>query len=123
MATDGWREIRVGAAALWRRVHPERVPAIEAELVEVREEVLAARETGDSDTERELAKDWQRKLRRLLAEDPELEAELRNILDNLWTPALSADEQVRIHHLVQTATVSDHGRVFQAGRDQYNSGG
>ncbi|MEV0294405.1 hypothetical protein [Nocardia sp. NPDC050710] len=122
MATDGWKEIRAGAAALWRRVHPERVPAIEAELTDVRGEVLAAREAGDTDTEHELAKDWQRKFSRLLADHPALEAELRNLLDKQWTPALSADEQAQVQHVVQTATASGDARIFQAGRDQYNRG-
>ncbi|WP_327119841.1 hypothetical protein OHB12_14665 [Nocardia sp. NBC_01730] len=122
MATDGWREVRAGAVALWRRVHPERAPAIEAELEEVRGEVLEARAAGNADIERELARDWQRRLGRLVAADPGLEPELRSVLDEQWTPALSAAEQVRVQHIVQTATVSGHGRVFQAGGDQYNSG-
>ncbi|MFC4584956.1 hypothetical protein [Sphaerisporangium corydalis] len=121
MATDGWEQARAGAVALWRRVHPERVPAIEAELVEVRDELLAARRAGDVPAEEGLVSDWQRRLRRLLADDPGLAAELRRVLDEQWAPLLPAGrspEQV----VVQSATVSGSARVYQAGRDQYNSG-
>ncbi|MET9250277.1 hypothetical protein [Nonomuraea sp. NPDC003709] len=29
LSTEGWRQARKAVVALWRRVHPERVPAIE----------------------------------------------------------------------------------------------
>ncbi|MQY26328.1 hypothetical protein [Nocardia aurantia] len=122
MATDGWKDVRAAAAALWHRIHPERVSAVEAELLDVRNEIMAARTSGDVRVEAELATEWQRKLGRLLTTDPTLEASLRTILKECWAPALSADDSARVWHIVQTATVSGSGRVFQAGRDQYNNG-
>jgi hypothetical protein len=118
MATDGWQQARSGAVALWRRVHPERVTAIEAELGEVRTELLAAREASDAPAEEGLVADWQRKLRRLLAEDPQLAGELRRVLDEQWTPLLGAAERTAVDVIVQSASATGHGQVYQAGRDQ-----
>jgi hypothetical protein len=40
MATDTWKNACKAAVLLWRRVHPDRTAVIEAELTEVRGEVL-----------------------------------------------------------------------------------
>jgi hypothetical protein len=117
MATDGWKKARSSAVALWRRVHPDRVPAIEAELEEVRGEVLAARADGDPDTEKALAADWQRRLKRLLADEPGLAAELRRVLDEEWTPLLEPAERTQIHSVVQHANATGRSTITQAGRD------
>lgn len=124
MATDGWENARRAVVALWRRIHPDQVPAVDAELREVRAEVLAARDAGDLDAERELAGDWQRRLRRLLAADPQAgEEELRRVLNEELVPLLTPAERSRVHHVEMTATVSGHGRAYQAGRDQHISEG
>lgn len=130
MATDGWEQARAAVVRLWRRVHPERVPAIEAELEEVRGEVVAARQAGDAAVETELAADWQRKLKRLLAADPGQIAELRRVLDEELTPLLPEKERV---HIVQNITASapdasaqgvmfgnliNHGPLPDTGEDQ-----
>lgn len=119
MTTEGWQQARKAVVALWQRVHPERRAAIEAELEETRAEVVAARRSGDAQAEQELVGDWQRKLRRLLAADPELGDELRRILDEELAPTLPAAEQSRVRDITMTATAHGHGRVFQAGRDQH----
>ncbi|MEU4825113.1 hypothetical protein AB0H37_24845 [Actinomadura sp. NPDC023710] len=118
VATDGWQQARSGAVALWRRAHPERVAAVEAELEEVRGEVLAARQAGEAGVEEGLAAEWQRKLARLVTADPEIAAEIQRVLDKVWKPLLPADELVRVQNITQNATASGHGRVYQAGRDQ-----
>lgn len=118
MATDAWQQARNSAVALWRRVHPDRVPAIEAELADVRAELLAAREEGDAQAEGELAADWQRRLRRLLRDDPSLADELRRVLDEELSPLLASAEQVSVRHVKQTATASGRARVYQAGGNQ-----
>ncbi len=122
MATDGWQQARAGAVALWRRVHPDRVQLIEAELEEVRGEMLAARQAGDATAEEGLVADWQRRLRRLLADDPALAPELRRVLDEQWTPLLAAAEQTRVQNIRQMAAASSQSRVYQAGRDLHISG-
>jgi|SRR5215471_18355244 len=119
MATDGWNEARAGAVALWHRVHPDRAPAIESELAEVRDEVVASREAGEPEVERDLVADWQRKLRRLVTAHPELMAELQ-VLQDQWSGLLTAPAAGR--HIAQTAIVSGHGTAFLAGGDQHISG-
>ena len=119
MATDGWQQARTAVVALWRRVHPERAPAIEADLEETRAEIISARRAGDAQAEQDLTGDWQRRLRRLLAADPRLADELRRILqDDLAAPPPTVT-QSRDGGVTMTATVSGHGRVFQAARDQH----
>ncbi|OPG11854.1 hypothetical protein [Microbispora sp. GKU 823] len=119
MTTEGWQQAREAVVALWRRVHPERVPAVEAELEETRAEMVIARQAGDRQAEQGLVDDWQRKLRRLLAADPRLGDELRRILDQELTPLLPAAEQSQVRDITMTARAYGHGRVFQAGRDQH----
>ncbi|MEV4291240.1 hypothetical protein AB0K40_37520 [Nonomuraea bangladeshensis] len=118
MATDAWQSARDGAVALWRRARPEQAEVVEAELTEVREQVLRARGEGDADTEQALTGSWQVRLQQLLRTDPSLAGELRRVLDEVLTPALQPADQDRIGSLVMKATASGHGRVYQAGRDQ-----
>ncbi len=68
--------------------------------------------------EGELATDWQRRLRRLLRDDPSLEIELRRVLDQEWNPLLAPAEQVRIGQVQLNATASGQARVYQAGGNQ-----
>ncbi|MFJ9470553.1 hypothetical protein [Streptomyces caniferus] len=117
MATDAWQHARDATVSLWRRVHPDRVPAIEAELADVRAEVIAARDEGASQVEEELAADWQRRLRRLLRDDPSLAGELRRVLDEELNPLLAPADQPRIG-VQMTATASGRARVYQAGGNQ-----
>jgi hypothetical protein len=123
MTTDAWQQARLAITRLWRRVHPERVAAIDGELAEVRWEVLAAREAGDGHVEQDLIADWSRKLQRLLASaessDPELKGELQRVLDEELNPLLPPAGQARISEIKMTATASGHGRIYQAGRDQH----
>ncbi|WP_211245738.1 hypothetical protein [Actinomadura oligospora] len=118
MATDGWQQARAGAVTLWRRVHPERVAAVEAELEEVRGEVLAARQASDHKAEDGLAEEWRRKLARLVTANPTLGAEIQQVLDQVWLPLLPEADQARVQRITMNATASGHGRVYQAGRDQ-----
>jgi hypothetical protein len=118
MATDGWNEVRSGVGALWRRVHPDRVPAIESELDEVRHELLASRRAGDAEVEKGLVSDWQRKLRRLMAAHPELTAELRLLLEE-WSRLLPAARLAGEQNFSQVAVVTGHGTANQVGRDQF----
>ncbi|MGW3353716.1 hypothetical protein ACWDA3_61515 [Nonomuraea rubra] len=103
---------------LWRKARPDQADAVEAELVEVREQVLEARRDSDADTEQALAGAWQMRLRQLLRTDPDLAVEIQRVLDEVLTPVLEPAEQERIGSLVMKATASGHGRVYQAGRDQ-----
>ncbi|MFG1620155.1 hypothetical protein ACGFI3_46040 [Nonomuraea wenchangensis] len=118
MATDAWQSAREGAVALWRKVRPEQAEVVEAELEEVREQVLQARRDDDADTEQALAGMWQVRLQQLLRADPSLAPQIQRVLDEVLTPALAPAERERIGSLVMKAKASGHGRVYQAGRDQ-----
>ncbi|MET7339236.1 hypothetical protein [Nonomuraea sp. NPDC005650] len=118
MATDGWQAARAGAVALWRKVRPEQAEVVEAELAEVREQLLEARRDGDADTEQALAGAWQVRLQHLLRADPSLAQEIERVVDEVLTPVLELAGQERVGSLVMKASASGHGRVYQAGRDQ-----
>jgi hypothetical protein len=118
MATDAWEQAHAAAVSLWRRVRPEQVPAVQADLADLRAEVLAARAASDGDTEQALVGSWQVRLQQLLRADPTLVAELRRVLDEDLTPALTPNEQVQIGKIVMQAKASGHARVYQSGRDQ-----
>lgn len=107
LVTDTWEKTRTALGALWRRVHPKRAEAVEAELVEARAELLAARAAGDNQVEQELVAEWQSRLRRLLAADPAVAGELRRILGDL-APTLPAG-QVWTGEANVRATASGHG--------------
>ncbi|WP_433463986.1 hypothetical protein [Spirillospora sp. CA-128828] len=113
MATDGWQQARAGAVRLWRRARPEQAEAIAAELDEVRAEVVAARQSGDRGAEQGLAADWQRKLQRLVAAEPHIGLELKQILDEELTPLLPPGEQERVSDIRQSITATAPGAVAQ----------
>jgi hypothetical protein len=123
MATDAWSEVRAGVVSLWHRVYPERVPAIESELVDVRNELVVSRQAGDGEVEKELAADWRRKFQRLMRDYPELVPELR-ILEEEWTRLAPAAERDRFGttNIKQTAIATGRGTIYQAGRDVYQAG-
>jgi hypothetical protein len=123
MATDAWNEVRAGVVSLWRRIYPERVPAIESELVDARKELIVSRQAGDAEVEKELAADWRRKFQRLMQAHPELIPNLR-ILEEEWTwlaPAADRDRS-RTTNIEQTAIATSRGTIYQAGRNQRITG-
>lgn len=87
MATDAQQQARTAMVDLWRRTHPARATAVEEELDEVREEVLAARGADDTDAETGLAQDRQRKLQRPVNDDPGPARELQRVLGQRLAPS------------------------------------
>jgi hypothetical protein len=116
MATEAWQRARDGMVALWRQVHPDRADAVSAELEANRSDLLAAREAGDTLSEEELRGEWQGRLRRLLAANPEIAGELQRLLDEISPPEQISTPAVQVR---MQARASGHGRVYQAGRDQH----
>ena len=116
IATDAWQQVREVVAGLWRRVHPRREDDdIGAELDELRERVLAARRDADADTEQALEGTWQVRLQQLLRADPDLAAELRRVLDQVLTPALTPAEQARVGTIIMTGSSHDSSTFTQIG--------
>jgi hypothetical protein len=119
MASDAWSEVHAGVVSLWRRVYPERVPSIESELSDARNELVLSRPDGNTEVEKGLAADWRRKFQRLTQAHPELIPELR-MLEEEWTriaPAAERDRS-RTTNIEQTAVATGHGTIYQAGRNQ-----
>jgi hypothetical protein len=123
MATDAWGEVRAGVVSLWRRVYPERVQAIESELVDSHNELVVSRQAGDAEAEKDLAADWRRKFQRLMQAHQELIPELR-ILEEEWTRLAPAEERDRsgMTNIEQTAIATGRGTIYQAARDVYQVG-
>ena len=122
IATDAWPRVREAVTGLWRRGHPQqKADDTGTELDELREQVLLARRDGDTDTERALEGAWQVRLQQLLRADPTLADELRRVLDQVLTPALTAAEQVRIGTIVMTGSSHDSSTFTQIGtQTNYN---
>ncbi|MEE4490322.1 hypothetical protein [Streptomyces sp. BE230] len=111
LATDTWNGVRNGVITLWRRVRPDHEEQVAAQLDTSRRDLLGAQTDGDEETEREIAAEWQGRIRRLLVAHPELVAQLRSLLTEL-DPSTRSGPTV-----TQRATASGSSRVYQAGRD------
>lgn len=114
MATEAWQGVREGVVGLWRRARPERADAVAAELEAARDDLLTARDTDDEETEAELRRDWQGRIRRLLAARPDVADDLRALLAEVAPEGPPAAPVITQH-----ATASGNSRVYQAGRDQH----
>jgi hypothetical protein len=122
IATDAWPRVREAVTGLWRRVHPQqKADDTGTELDELRDQVLLARRDGDTATERALEGAWQVRLQQLLRADPALADELRRVLDQVLTPALTPAEQVRVETIVMTGSSHDSSTFTQIGtQTNYN---
>ncbi|AJT63797.1 hypothetical protein T261_2112 [Streptomyces lydicus] len=116
MVTEAWGQARDGVVALWRRLRPADADAVGRDLDAARTELVEAREAdeGGDETERELAGEWQRRLLRVLREDPSAAAELRRLLDEAHgtLPPETAPHSVQLQ-----ARADGNARIYQAGRD------
>ncbi|MFJ7627163.1 hypothetical protein ACIQZN_11795 [Streptomyces sp. NPDC097595] len=117
LATDAWLQAREGIVALWRRFRPAQADEVTLALDETREEVLAARGDGDTRGEADLVRDWERRLRRILADDPEVAQQLERLLAEVRGSLPEAERPAPgpVFH----TQVSGHGRAYVAGRDQH----
>lgn len=113
MTSDAWQRTRDGIISLWRRASSDRADTVAGELEATREDLVAARAAGDGGVEEELEREWQGRMRRLIAHDPEAARQLRALLEEL-DPQPTPGPTVTQH-----ATASGQARVYQAGRDQH----
>lgn len=116
LTTAAWERATTAVGGLWRRVHPERAETVRAELEDSRAEVLAARQVGDEQVEQALVGEWQGRLRRLVAADPQLVDELRRVVAELRSALADADAPQGATITMQT-TAFGTSQVNQAGRD------
>ncbi len=122
LATAAWERATSAVGGLWRRVHPERAETVQAELAESRAEALAARQVGNEQVEQALVDEWQGRLRRLVAADPQLVGELRRVVVELRSALADADPPQGATITMQASTFGN-SRVNQAGRDLHVSTG
>ncbi|KJS60501.1 hypothetical protein [Streptomyces rubellomurinus] len=130
LAADGWDQARQAVVALWRRRHPERpeeAEVVEAQLVEAREELLAAGaagEAGDGRVGQELTVEWRTRLRDLLRADPALAVELRRVLAELEgrDGESGAGAAPGGNRVTMRATAADRAKVYMAGNDLHIHG-
>jgi hypothetical protein len=115
IATDTWPRVRAAVTGLWRRVHPQKADDIGTELDELREQVLLARRDSDTGAERAFEGAWQVRLQQLLRADPTLADEMRRVLDQVLTPALTRAEQARVGTIVMTGSSHDSSTFTQIG--------
>jgi hypothetical protein len=122
IATSTWQQVREAVTGLWRRVHlRQKTDDIGTELDELREQVLLARRDGDTGTERALEGAWQVRLQQLVRADPALAPELRRVLDQVLTPALTPAEQARVGTIIMTGSSHDSSTFTQIGtQTNYN---
>jgi hypothetical protein len=116
LATAAWEQGTSAVGRLWRRVHSERAQTVQAELEDSRAEVLAARKAGDEQVEQDLIGEWQSRLRRLVAADPQLVDELRRVVAELRS-ALAEVDPPQGAMITMQATTFGNSRVNQAGHD------
>lgn len=121
MATDAWQQVKHAVINLWHKVRPERADEVGGELEELRRHVLQARADGDEATEHALEGVWQLRLQELLRGDPALAGNLRQVLDEVLTPALPLPGQTRIGTILMTGTSRESSTFTQIG-NQVNYG-
>jgi len=89
MAGDDWHQVREAVTYLWSVAYPApQVRGVQAELDELRDQVLQARSIGDARTEKALEGVWQIKLQQFLRAEPALAWRLQDVLDHVLVPAL-----------------------------------
>jgi hypothetical protein len=106
LVTDGWEQAKDAVVGLWRRVSPAHADTVITSLNDTRTALLA---DDDEAAARTRISEWQDRLARVGASDPDLVGELFDTLARLRPAALPRVEM--------TARASGHGQVHQAGRD------
>lgn len=114
MTTDGWDQVRTAFVKLWRR-RPDHAAAVGADLAEARSSVIAAWAAGDGQPEAELVAEWRSRLRRLVADDEELQGDLRRFAEESRHPLGGSGGAGPV---VMRAEIHGSGRVNQVGHDQ-----
>ena len=122
LATAAWKQASSAVGGLWRRVHPQRAETVQAELEERRTEVLDARQAGDGQVEQALVGEWQGRLQRLVAADPQVADELRRVVAELRS-VLAETDPPQVNTITMQATAFGSSRVHQAGRDLHVTAG
>ncbi|WP_113698579.1 hypothetical protein [Nonomuraea lactucae] len=118
MGGDNWRQAEVALLRLWRDTLPDRLPDVEAALVETRRELSAARPDTAPAVHDELVSEWQGRLRRHALADPAFAAALRRLIAEKIAP-LTPQAPPRSPRIEMNATGYDRARIQQSAGDMY----
>ncbi|MFE7036085.1 hypothetical protein ACFU9Y_37870 [Streptomyces sp. NPDC057621] len=122
MATDGWQHARDAVVAWWRSRHPNQTDSLHLDLERLRTQVLAARQEGNQPGADTLAAAWGVRFQQLLDDTPDLDAELRELIDRTLSPMTSTTDQDDAPAVAMKADARDHARIYMAARDQHITG-
>jgi hypothetical protein len=111
MVSETWTQARDRVARFFARGGDEG--SAEEELRLSREELVAARESGDEDAEADIEAEWRMRMRRALRADRQAAEELRQLLAEL-DPGTSGERPPAVHNSISGGV--QNGPVFQ-GRD------
>ncbi|MEW2425770.1 hypothetical protein AB0911_35140 [Streptomyces nigra] len=115
---DNWQQISETVVELWGRLLPHQVSAIEADLAELRQ-ALQTRPVGRASPRRQLLEDaWQLRFQRLAEASGSDPVGLHQFIEQRLVPLLPEEPAPQSTSVVLEARATDHGVVFQAGRDQ-----
>ncbi|MEV0437327.1 hypothetical protein AB0I84_15130 [Streptomyces spectabilis] len=109
MVGDGWAAARGRVVAFLGRRRGAEEDRVGGELDESRDELLAARDAGDTEAEADARAEWRNRMRRALRADPEAAAELRLLLDELGR---GGDRGGTVHNTISGGV--QRGNVIQA---------
>lgn len=113
MATDGWNTLRSGVVTLWRQFRPDSAGELERDLDTTRSTLLAAPASDAEQVRQALQSAWQGRMLTLFLEDPAAAAAFEALLSRL-EDVDSPRTSTSFH-----AEARDHGRVYQAGGNQF----
>ncbi|WP_146191745.1 hypothetical protein [Streptomyces sp. VMFN-G11Ma] len=113
MATDGWNTFRSSIVTLWRQFRPDSASEVDRDLETSRSALLAAPDREAEQLRQALQSAWQGRMLTLFLEDRSAAVEFEALLSRL-TGAASLKPNLTFH-----AEARDHGRVYQAGGNQF----
>jgi hypothetical protein len=108
MVTESWTQARDRVARFFGRGSDGT--SAEEELRLSREELVAARESGDEAAEADIEAGWRMRMRRALQANPQAAEELRQLLAEL-TPEAEREPAVVVHNSISGGV--QHGPVIQ----------
>ncbi|NIL52710.1 hypothetical protein HBK87_19400 [Streptomyces sp. 2BBP-J2] len=115
MATDGWERFRTGVVALWGRFRPDSIAELEQDLDTSRTALLETPDSEMEQTRQALHSVWQGRMLTLFLENGAAAAEFKTLLLEI-ADSVQPGTDIKLH-----AEVHDHGRVYQAGGNQFIS--
>lgn len=115
MTTDTWGRAKSAFSGLMHRRRPGQAQALTDDLEATRQDVIAGLRSDDGQPVQDALSEWRGRLRRLIAADDELRAELRRLVDEFHAPE---GEGVPAAQITMKATASGSARINQAGHDQ-----